>query len=686
MIIDGIPNNLVRNILIRYNYTFNGKYFHYCKDIGSGIPNEIIANARNNHELSINEQVLLLIDTAELIHNGKNSVLFLENGISIAYGDLFTGWEKHFIEWSWLEDIQFIEGNFVFYFDSNEKENNFTINSVLILGSEIINDNNNLNNPFIYEFITIVKSVIEEYQKSFEVLIYKKDLILSEFEKHMEKENYDEALKDCNNYISLFPIHYSGYIMSVKVLYSMGNINDAILKIDKAIDVFNEANGEDESKWSSDTRNEAGEILEWYGKLSRKNNKIYSALWNYHYASLYYSDNTEKQASNNIADELYNSFIKDFSSLKYEDRNIIFIDKLLPDFKPDSFITLKYNSLPQISFPIGHPKLQELYIGHPFVPNVYFHISQFDVELFQDKLMELNRILQCLGAKKIKLKYIENEQIKENSSSGMNISGEAGYAGSSISGNYKNDSKSKAIDKLKKQMNTEQSFVPTEVPYLPENLIWYKHEITWQRLAEQRLKGNIISSKINITLNSQNYFSGSEKNKVMADFKSLILNIKGSFDEYSYLEKDTENDMEWQIDVEFEPKENLTQINNDTIKTISDIKLGYSKNEIEYIDILKDCYEDNIVSSDERRILERQKNKLGISDERAKEIEEHIKNEMFYSKFELEYIEEVRFCLQDDQVVSQDERRILERLRSKLNIDNERAKDLEKQVINSLKL
>ncbi len=679
MIIDGIPNNLVRNILIRYKNSFNGKYFHYCEDFGSGIPNEIISNARDNHEIDISEQVLLLIDTAEIYHNGKHSVLFLEKGLSIAFGDSILGWNKYFIEWSWIEDTIFKEGKYVFRFYPDAIGKDFIIDTKFIVG----NESSGIQN--IDLFINIVKLIVDEYQKSFEVLNYKRDLILSEFDNHMNKESYDEALKDCDNYISLFPIHYSGYIMSVKVLYSKGNINDAMLKIDKAIDVFNEANSEDESKWSSDTRNEAGEILEWYGKLSQKNNDIYSALWNYHFASLYYSDKKEKDKSIAISDELYNTYIKEFSSLKYENRNIIFIDKHLPDIKPDSFITLKYNSLPQISFPIGHPKIQELYIGHPFVPNVYFHINQFEVELFQDKLMELNRILQCLGAKKIKLKYIENEQTKENSSNGMNISGEASYI-TSISGNYKSDSKSKTIDKLKKQMNTEQSFAPKELPYLPENLIWYQHEITWQRLAEQRLKGNIISSKINLSLNTQNYFSGSEKRKVMADFKGLILNIKGTFDEYSYLEKDTEQDIEWLIDVEFEPKENLIAFNNNPIFTNSDNNLGYDNKEIEYIEILRDCYEDKNISTDERRILERQKIKLGISEERAKELEEFIKNEKHYTDSELEYIEEVKFCLLDDQVISSDEKRLLERLRSKLNIDIERAKDLEKQVINSLKL
>ena len=50
--------------------------------------------------------------------------------------------------------------------------------------------------------------------------------------------------------------------------------------------------------------------------------------------------------------------------------------------------------------------------------------------------------------------------------------------------------------------------------------------------------------------------------------------------------------------------------------------------EQEYLEILKDCYEDGNITDDERRILNNLKNKYGISEERAKELEESIKMEL----------------------------------------------------------
>ena len=48
---------------------------------------------------------------------------------------------------------------------------------------------------------------------------------------------------------------------------------------------------------------------------------------------------------------------------------------------------------------------------------------------------------------------------------------------------------------------------------------------------------------------------------------------------------------------------------------------------------------------------------------------------------EIEYYEEVQFCLQEDTLISLDERRILDRLRKKLNIDEKRAIEIENNLI-----
>ncbi|MEA3221991.1 MAG: response regulator [Thermodesulfobacteriota bacterium] len=108
----------------------------------------------------------------------------------------------------------------------------------------------------------------------------------------------------------------------------------------------------------------------------------------------------------------------------------------------------------------------------------------------------------------------------------------------------------------------------------------------------------------------------------------------------------------------------------------------YSAEELEYIDELKFCLETGSISDDERKMLNRTRDKLKIPEKRATEIEEGIaKSEKApqYSAEELEYIDELKSCLESGSI-SDDERNLLNRKRDKLKIPEARAIELEKEV------
>ena len=97
----------------------------------------------------------------------------------------------------------------------------------------------------------------------------------------------------------------------------------------------------------------------------------------------------------------------------------------------------------------------------------------------------------------------------------------------------------------------------------------------------------------------------------------------------------------------------------------------------EYLEEVKMCLEeDNEISPRERRLLDRLRIKLNISEERAKELEESLKSPQL-TKDEQEYLEEYKLCMEEDGEISSKERRLLDRLRDKLGISVERAKELE---------
>ena len=101
-----------------------------------------------------------------------------------------------------------------------------------------------------------------------------------------------------------------------------------------------------------------------------------------------------------------------------------------------------------------------------------------------------------------------------------------------------------------------------------------------------------------------------------------------------------------------------------------------SSAESEYLEEVRACLsEDGEISSSERRLLNRLREKLGISERRAQELEDSLNSSQLTSD-EQEYLEEYRACLEEGEISSK-ERRLLDRLRDKLGIHPSRAKELE---------
>lgn len=86
--------------------------------------------------------------------------------------------------------------------------------------------------------------------------------------------------------------------------------------------------------------------------------------------------------------------------------------------------------------------------------------------------------------------------------------------------------------------------------------------------------------------------------------------------------------------------------------------------------------ENGEISSGERRLLEKLRKHLGISEERALALEESLKPSL--TEDEKEYLEEYKLCLEEGGSISASERRLLDKLRNRLGISEERAKEIEK--------
>ena len=113
--------------------------------------------------------------------------------------------------------------------------------------------------------------------------------------------------------------------------------------------------------------------------------------------------------------------------------------------------------------------------------------------------------------------------------------------------------------------------------------------------------------------------------------------------------------------------------------TTSSKAMSVADGEAEYLEELKACYEDGVITDKERRLLDRLRKSLGISEARAAELEAMCQP-LSLTAEEQEYADEVKVCLEDDGEITAKERRLLDRLAKSLGISPDRATEIEQMI------
>lgn len=116
-----------------------------------------------------------------------------------------------------------------------------------------------------------------------------------------------------------------------------------------------------------------------------------------------------------------------------------------------------------------------------------------------------------------------------------------------------------------------------------------------------------------------------------------------------------------------------------------------SDEEKEYYDLLLDIMADGMIDNSERNLLNKKKDKLGLSDSKALELERFAKNEYLDNKIpslktkeEKDYYE-LLIDMMEDGVIDESERNVLNKRREKYGISVSRASEIESLIIPSSK-
>ena len=443
------------------------------------------------------------------------------------------------------------------------------------------------------------------------------------------------------------------------------------------------------------------------------------------------------------ADELMNDIqlTKDqfiFSLQPYHDRQFIFTVRDLDHIGGcyDETDNIKYvfplDELPKdISFPMGHPQANTLYYAHPLRP-VYLPFENAQLTLFYEKVQEMCRLFQCLGATKITARCLKGNKVSSNVMASSAVSAEGGYKIISGSGGVKNQTNASADSETRDEMFMTQTFSPYKAPYCPKDLVWTKKDPELLSLIKQRMEGGLLDFTKRVSSYETSNMSQNLITDVKAAFQNLMGNVSANYSASVDTTFSSTQETEWEISVEFKPLDELPSVSESMNYSEQDlvmevdkfaytggrgtVVLGTMAMDIEglgqQVIICNDDTEfesviehiimfgkllDFAEKGDRAVLILKGVNSANIHKgtkiylkpqevrkDKSPKVESNVvpkdKNEHLYESLspeEEKYKEEVLFCLEDGGSISDDDRKYLERKRNKFGISPERAAEIE---------
>ena len=622
------------------------------------IREEARSTSRQNFGISFNEQILFIRDTS-FWNSRDQGLVITDNGV-YCIPDNNKPDEKIILPWSAIKYVEYKELYLYFWGYSGQEDDHAYIGITFFKKSDGDKNAHQIGCSLAETFTAMAQSVEPEADPY--------DEALEQFQTLYDEKRYDEALQfalSCKN--QDFDGSRAFYAFAADCYMAKGDYNNAIALYDEALKYYDPQSGA--TVWLNYYK---------YSALHQIGNDIEARK----YTLPVIQNATEDMKRNDglpIREDAMNDleiydkeYVAHFLEMPYNKRKVLLPVNNYTDLNQEhmSVIDIKRLESAGIQFPIGHPVAYQLYVGHPYLTQKYLPFENYELELIEDKVREFCQLAQCLGATEISIESLNSSSSDQRSNSEMNASGKVDYRFASAQGSGNRNKSRHLIEEISQSINLHQKFKPNTKPHLPENLVWYPNEPSWQRLYEQRMQGALQQHEERIETRKSRVLEGTELNSIQGEFKNLLLAANGHWDKKMEEKFELQENAVLAIHVQFA---GLNELDKAPITSTSQ----YSDDEKEYLEELKTCLSDaeGEISTGERRLLERLRRHLGISEERAAEIENSLKPQL--SDEEKEYLEEFKLCLEDGNNISSGERRLLDKLRNSLGISEERAKEIE---------
>ena len=636
-------------------------------------------SVRNNFGLGLDEQILWVRDTS--FWSNKNQGLVITDKQIVYIPDNDKPNDRLNIEFN---DIQHVEYREMSLFVWNYQ------NEYCQLGLGLFFKDATESNELIADAKTLA-NVLTNMAKS--VGHVEAETVFDRMNNLMSEENYDEVI-DCakevvsdvdndNDNKCIAYMYLSDALSKKGEKDSHKGMNsymrDAIEACDQAMELC-----EDEDPFRYTIFKQKGEIEQMADDVRSARNCFIAAMDSEDFDLKKNAKNSYELLTREISRDK-NSFLND----DYNKRKFLFTvsnDKQIPgcyDKEDNVQWIFALGQIPDyINFPIGHPQPNTLYIGHPLKPGVYIPFENATEQLFMEKVRELCYLAQCLGAVEIKFKRIKGLDVSNSEASSVERSGEVGRKFLNVGGSHEVSGSETNTYSSKDGVELVQRYSPIKKPFCPEGMVWYDSDPTWQTLVKQRLNGNILSYVEHVSSIETTTVSSNQLMSLKGSFEYLFAKASGSYDAKTDKTFSKTEEIEWEIDMKFKPLQDFDNayVTNSQATDSIDQSLNseLSEDEIAYKEEVEFCLEDaSEIDVHSRKFLERKRQKLGLSETRAQEIEDMVKASLVsFTDEEKEYMEALDDVIEDG-VIPDNVRRLLERERKSLGISEERAKELE---------
>jgi hypothetical protein len=529
------------------------------------------------------------------------------------------------------------------------------------------------------KILNIFNEIIEYKKQSIALAINEHSELKSKIEKTFEEGDYNrtiEGLESFCNYYEVEDVSLENssfyYLLKTLSLNHLEQFDEALETIERYI-----------------KNCECVDRIEPYsyevkGRILLKKNQLLPAINYLAYSEENYEIEDYKKSARLLKEESYFKIKQAFLEIPYEERKLIFIGEEIYATKSNEIIVLKKREIPdEVYFPIGHPHVNKIYTCHPHKQNFYLPVKDYSEELFMDRINEFSYLLQCLGATKLEISSTKSNSSDQKVLSKKELDVNVDYKINSGKVNLKGVNTENTLVDGKLKIAKKQIFKPVKAPFVPTNLIWYHSDLNWQRLVDQRLNGNIMTHDEIISSSQSENISSHELKQIDAELKILLPKIGVTYNGENDIATSSKNTHEWILTVEFEDVENLQP--NKNIESELLIDENNNNKEIDTNlkkyreDVLVMIEDDGIIDDMERNILNRKIKRYGISEEDALIIENEILT-TDYSENELNYIQEIREFLEDGGI-SNIERKILDRYALKFGVDKDKQIEIDKIFI-----